>query len=329
MGPSISLDLPSVLAQYDAHERRPPRLSPPARYYRRDDPRRPRPRRRSAAVGAQPRRRLRRQSADRRQGLSDLPGGGAGGGEARRRHVRRRRRRPSGCAAPSARTSSKIAGRASSAISAGWASSPRIWSSARSLRLIMKPSTTFLASFAIAPRRLRWAIGLLLELAEARHSAAGPIATSSPDRASLDLPPLAHHRSGGGDARSPAACRASSSPARRPRHDAHGPAGIPYLCDGGQPARIIYEGGGYFRAARARSLYDGRTIEFAAMPPDLRPALSRSRATERPILVWSARGEEAWLAELAADAMPSARSPIAPASASRRRGAWRGRAGHH
>ena len=128
----IALDPASVLVHYHAYERRPPRLSPPARQYRRHDPRRPGPRRRSAALGAQPRRRLRRQSADRRQGLSDLPGGRAGDGEARRRHVRRAAARPSGCARPSARTSSRIAGPGSSRTCAGSASTPRIWSSARS-----------------------------------------------------------------------------------------------------------------------------------------------------------------------------------------------------
>ena len=156
------VDPVSVLVQHDAHERRPPRLSPPARQHRRDDPRRPGAGRRSAPVGAQPRRRLRRQSADRRQGLSDLPGGRAGAGEARGRNVRGPRARPTSFALPSARTSSRIAGRASSRTSAVWASTPRIWSSARSPEprattdQLSHSSTnpTIRATGIVAPKRL-------------------------------------------------------------------------------------------------------------------------------------------------------------------------------
>ena len=83
-------------------------------------------------------------------------------------------------------------------------------------------------------------------------------------------------------------------------HHAHGPAGIPYLCNG-QPARITYEGGGFYPRGSAELAYGGRTIHFAAMPPTYGLRYQEPRE-ERPILVWTARAEEAWLTELAADA---------------------------
>ena len=77
-----------------------------------------------------------------------------------------------------------------------------------------------------------------------------------------------------------------------------------------------------FRARRARLLFDGRAIELAATPPTY--GLRYVSAEERrdgPILVWSARGEEAWLAELADDDSTGARDrPLHPAE-ERRRGA--------
>jgi len=72
-----------------------------------------------------------------------------------------------------------------------------------------------------------------------------------------------------------------------------GPAGIPYAC-GGNTARIVYEGGGYFPRAHARLFYDGREIALSAVPPTY--GLRYVSETE-PILIWSARGEEAWLSE--------------------------------
>lgn len=83
-------------------------------------------------------------------------------------------------------------------------------------------------------------------------------------------------------------------------HHAHSPAGIPYLCDGGRPARITYEGGGYYPRGSAELSWEGRTIHLAAMPPTYGLRYQEPR-DERPVLVWSARGEEAWLSELAAD----------------------------
>jgi membrane-bound inhibitor of C-type lysozyme len=73
-----------------------------------------------------------------------------------------------------------------------------------------------------------------------------------------------------------------------------GPAGIPYLCADGRIARITYEGGGYFPRAHARLSYDGREIALAAVPP----AFGLRYVSEaEPVLIWSARGEEAWLSE--------------------------------
>jgi membrane-bound inhibitor of C-type lysozyme len=81
-----------------------------------------------------------------------------------------------------------------------------------------------------------------------------------------------------------------------------GPAGIPYACADGKLARITYEGGGYFPRARASLLFDGRMIELRATPPTFGLRyVSEGEENHGPILVWSARGEEAWLSELADD----------------------------
>jgi len=83
-------------------------------------------------------------------------------------------------------------------------------------------------------------------------------------------------------------------------HDELGPAGIPYACADGKEARIFYEGGGYFPRASARLLYGGRSIEMQATPPTYGLRYVGDTGGENaPILIWSARGEEAWLAELA------------------------------
>ena len=77
-----------------------------------------------------------------------------------------------------------------------------------------------------------------------------------------------------------------------------GPAGIPYACADGKPARIFYDGGGYFPRASARLLYDGREIRLAAVPPTYGLRYVSDGADNAPIMIWSARGEEAWLSEL-------------------------------
>ena len=67
----------------------------------------------------------------------------------------------------------------------------------------------------------------------------------------------------------------------------------------GRPARVIYEGGGYFPRATARVLFDGRVIPMAAVPPTqgLR-YVSDEGGENAPILIWSLRGEEGMLSEL-------------------------------
>lgn len=78
-----------------------------------------------------------------------------------------------------------------------------------------------------------------------------------------------------------------------------GPAGIPYACADGKLARVYYEGGGYYPRGRARLVYDGREIHLDAVPPTY--GLRYVSGETAPILIWSARGEEAWLSELPAD----------------------------
>jgi len=82
-------------------------------------------------------------------------------------------------------------------------------------------------------------------------------------------------------------------------HEVAGPTGIPYACADGKLARIYYAGGGYFPRASARLVYDGREIALNAVPPTygLR-YVSDPHGEGGPIMIWSARGEDAWLAEL-------------------------------
>lgn len=77
-----------------------------------------------------------------------------------------------------------------------------------------------------------------------------------------------------------------------------GPAGIPYACADGKPARIFYAGGGYFPRASARLVYDGREIDLAAVPPTYGLRYVSDGGDNAPIMIWSARAEEAWLTQL-------------------------------
>jgi membrane-bound inhibitor of C-type lysozyme len=77
-----------------------------------------------------------------------------------------------------------------------------------------------------------------------------------------------------------------------------GPAGIPYACADGKPARIFYAGGGYFPRASARLVYDGREIDLAAVPPTYGLRYVSDGGENAPIMIWSARAEEAWLTQL-------------------------------
>jgi len=80
--------------------------------------------------------------------------------------------------------------------------------------------------------------------------------------------------------------------------EAPGPSGIPYACDGGAPARIFYDGGGYYPRATARLLYDGRETALSAVPPTYGLRYVSTGAEGAPILIWSTRGEEAWISQL-------------------------------
>lgn len=84
-------------------------------------------------------------------------------------------------------------------------------------------------------------------------------------------------------------------------HEGHGPAGIPYACTDGRPARILYEGGGWHPRGRATLLFDGRTIELVATPPTYGLRYVTGEHHDGPTLVWTARGEEALLTEIADD----------------------------
>ena len=85
-------------------------------------------------------------------------------------------------------------------------------------------------------------------------------------------------------------------------HEAHGPEGIPYVCADGRPARVVHEGGGDPLRARARLLFDGRTIEMrgAATEAGLRYTTEAEEGVAH-VLVWSEAGEEARLSEVPLD----------------------------
>ncbi len=84
------------------------------------------------------------------------------------------------------------------------------------------------------------------------------------------------------------------------------PGDIPYSCGEGHLARITYENGGWFVRARAKLVWDGRTIRLQASPPTYGLRYVSADDAADPILVWTARGEEAWISELARDAAADA-----------------------
>ena len=89
-------------------------------------------------------------------------------------------------------------------------------------------------------------------------------------------------------------------------HGPHHPGDIPYSCGDGHLARITYENGGWFVRARASLAWDGRTIPLQASPPTYGLRYVSADDAADPILIWTARGEEAWLSEIARDAPPDA-----------------------
>jgi hypothetical protein len=85
-------------------------------------------------------------------------------------------------------------------------------------------------------------------------------------------------------------------------HEVHYPPGIPYACEGGREARVVYEDGGWFVRARAHLQYDGRAVELKASPPTFGLRYVSADDAADPILIWSVQGERAWLSEIARDA---------------------------
>ena len=89
-------------------------------------------------------------------------------------------------------------------------------------------------------------------------------------------------------------------------HGPHHPGDIPYRCGGGHLARITYENGGWFVRAKASLAWDGRTIHLQASPPTYGLRYVSADDAADPVLIWTVRGEEAWLSEIARNAAPDA-----------------------
>lgn len=81
---------------------------------------------------------------------------------------------------------------------------------------------------------------------------------------------------------------------------------VPYRCADGHMARLAYEHGGWFVRARAKLVWDGRTIELQASPPTYGLRYVSADEAADPIMIWLVRGEEAWLTEIARNAAPDA-----------------------
>jgi membrane-bound inhibitor of C-type lysozyme len=80
------------------------------------------------------------------------------------------------------------------------------------------------------------------------------------------------------------------------------PRDIAYSCADGHVARITYANGGWFVKARASLVWDGRTIALQASPPTYGLRYVSAEDSADPIMIWTARGEEAWLTEIARNA---------------------------
>ena len=76
------------------------------------------------------------------------------------------------------------------------------------------------------------------------------------------------------------------------------PRDLSYRCGDGHVARISYANGGWFVKARASLAWDGRTIALQASPPTYGLRYVSADDNADPILVWTARGEEAWISEI-------------------------------
>ena len=75
-----------------------------------------------------------------------------------------------------------------------------------------------------------------------------------------------------------------------------GPPVIPYLCDGGRTASVVYESGSNFQHAKAKVTLDGRTVELRSAPT-LYGSRYRGAGETGTTLAWTLRGEQAWLTE--------------------------------
>ena len=104
-------------------------------------------------------------------------------------------------------------------------------------------------------------------------------------------------------------------------HGPHHPGDIPYNCGNGQIARITYENGGWFVRARASLAWDGRTIHLQASPPTYGLRYVSADDAADPIIVWTARGEEAWITALARNAADAAEREVAHCTRVREGGA--------
>ena len=89
-------------------------------------------------------------------------------------------------------------------------------------------------------------------------------------------------------------------------HGSNQPGDLPYSCGGGHVARITYENGGWFVRARAKLVWDGRTTNLQASPPTYGLRYVSADDAADPILVWTARGEDAWISEIARNAAADA-----------------------
>jgi membrane-bound inhibitor of C-type lysozyme len=89
-------------------------------------------------------------------------------------------------------------------------------------------------------------------------------------------------------------------------YDPPRPRDLAYSCGDGHVARIAYQNGGWFVRARASLVWDGRAIALQASPPTYGLRYVSADDDADPILIWTARGEEAWITEIARNAAPDA-----------------------
>ena len=84
-------------------------------------------------------------------------------------------------------------------------------------------------------------------------------------------------------------------------HEEHGPAGVPYACEEGGDARVVYWAGGASAASRARVTHGGRVHELTAAPAEYGLRYVGPEGGD-VIVTWSVNGETASLSTIARDA---------------------------